>query len=1027
MIASVSRCRFVARTAKTVLRGFVPLALLYVARFLLPTPAEGVSAPTVRWQTQVEERVSTAPVRDGERLYLGDRDGRVYALEATTGTQVWWTRVGEPGTQIGQLAWGGDYLYAQAGDQVTALRPADGTLLWSRPFGVPRHGPATPPFRALRDGLLVSDTLGTRLLALDGAPRWERPELVSAMALEGDTLYLNDGKHVAAVSMERGATLWTAPLDGRLGRTVRVHGDRVFATATSVDAVIALDRRDGSTLWQQEVEAWDFLDVFDVADDRVYIVENRNSSSNSSDIGRLVILSAATGQVLVRDREGANIDPSSFALGGTVFLGRARGLWSLGGEVSAVEADGTPRWSLRLPRAAQVRVALGDLASGDSVLFAGDGSGGVYGTGTSYLRALALADGEETWRLSLAGDDVYPPLVEGGTVYAVTDAGHVYAACGRCPVALDSVALSAPGLVHGTDEIYHLQMEAGGRLVLQVQSPESAPLPGDVALDASALRGWFPSPKATGQLRYLAPASAPNDTLQVRVQQTRTGFEQEITVAVELSPVRDERLRWRASTQGQVTSVWCDTTGLYIADREVTDEAGNPGSSGLYAFDPATGTPRWRLRLPEGVVRAQPHNGVIYASLFASKAPGLWAVRAADGQLLWRAEVGRNPSTPVVGDGLVFVSGGDTIAAFDAATETRRWALDADVEIGLLPRRLRLEEGRLFADWSGEPLLVLDSEDGRVLWGVPGETGMRDGGPVVDGGRVYTMDDDGQRVSARAVATGEILWTSAAVVDPNYLFSVGDTLYHGGPGELVALQAATGTVLWHVTNALIDYMSPVAHGDLLFTTSPADFPAALSRADGQAVWEHPAEPGFSYFYPDRATLYVLVYPGRSEPRQLRGFDTLTGTELWRYEDVAGRALGWSYALDPSGRRMYFGAEVGYLAALDTDPEPMTAVLEEGASDAQPSQTSLGQNFPNPFNAGTVIQFSWPTASPVELVVFNLAGQKVAMLTEGLRPAGQYRLEWDGRDDGGRELASGVYLYRLQAGDRVETRKLLLLR
>ncbi|NKB68889.1 MAG: T9SS type A sorting domain-containing protein [Candidatus Latescibacteria bacterium] len=112
--------------------------------------------------------------------------------------------------------------------------------------------------------------------------------------------------------------------------------------------------------------------------------------------------------------------------------------------------------------------------------------------------------------------------------------------------------------------------------------------------------------------------------------------------------------------------------------------------------------------------------------------------------------------------------------------------------------------------------------------------------------------------------------------------------------------------------------------------------------------------------------------------------------------------------------------------VEVQGDPFTAVLET-RDGTVPDDFALNQNFPNPFNAGTVIQFSLPTASPVELAVFNLAGQKVATLAEGVRTAGQYRLEWDGRDDGGRELASGVYLYRLQAGDQVETRKLLLLR
>ena len=64
---------------------------------------------------------------------------------------------------------------------------------------------------------------------------------------------------------------------------------------------------------------------------------------------------------------------------------------------------------------------------------------------------------------------------------------------------------------------------------------------------------------------------------------------------------------------------------------------------------------------------------------------------------------------------------------------------------------------------------------------------------------------------------------------------------------------------------------------------------------------------------------------------------------------------------------------------------------------------------------------------MKLTLHNIAGQRVATLAHGHREAGEYTLRWDGRDDDGKELASGVYLYRLQAGSRVETRKLLLLR
>ena len=62
----------------------------------------------------------------------------------------------------------------------------------------------------------------------------------------------------------------------------------------------------------------------------------------------------------------------------------------------------------------------------------------------------------------------------------------------------------------------------------------------------------------------------------------------------------------------------------------------------------------------------------------------------------------------------------------------------------------------------------------------------------------------------------------------------------------------------------------------------------------------------------------------------------------------------------------------------------------------------------------------------ELSVFNLLGQKVRTLANAVMPAGVYRAEWDGRDDRGRQVASGIYLYRLKSGETVLTRKMVLL-
>lgn len=94
---------------------------------------------------------------------------------------------------------------------------------------------------------------------------------------------------------------------------------------------------------------------------------------------------------------------------------------------------------------------------------------------------------------------------------------------------------------------------------------------------------------------------------------------------------------------------------------------------------------------------------------------------------------------------------------------------------------------------------------------------------------------------------------------------------------------------------------------------------------------------------------------------------------------------------------------------------------------RPEHLELAQNRPNPFNPSTAMEFSVPSAGPVSLVIYNMLGQKVRTLVDAVRPAGVYALEWDGRDDEGRYMPSGVYLYRLTSEAGTEARRMTLLR
>jgi hypothetical protein len=109
-------------------------------------------------------------------------------------------------------------------------------------------------------------------------------------------------------------------------------------------------------------------------------------------------------------------------------------------------------------------------------------------------------------------------------------------------------------------------------------------------------------------------------------------------------------------------------------------------------------------------------------------------------------------------------------------------------------------------------------------------------------------------------------------------------------------------------------------------------------------------------------------------------------------------------------------------------EKPAAVTEE-----KPREFSLSQNFPNPFNRQTTIQYYVASTKnngdrvSVELVIYNSLGQKIRTLVNGANPPGSYAQIWDSRDDSGRDVSSGHYFYQLTAGDFRASKKMILMK
>ncbi len=105
----------------------------------------------------------------------------------------------------------------------------------------------------------------------------------------------------------------------------------------------------------------------------------------------------------------------------------------------------------------------------------------------------------------------------------------------------------------------------------------------------------------------------------------------------------------------------------------------------------------------------------------------------------------------------------------------------------------------------------------------------------------------------------------------------------------------------------------------------------------------------------------------------------------------------------------------------------TAVENPREGQELPREFALLQNYPNPFNPTTTIKYQLPVSTPVKLTIFNLLGQQVRTLVDETQPAGYRTIQWNGRNDAGTQVASGVYFYRIQAKNFLQTKKMLMLR
>jgi len=253
--------------------------------------------------------------------------------------------------------------------------------------------------------------------------------------------------------------------------------------------------------------------------------------------------------------------------------------------------------------------------------------------------------------------------------------------------------------------------------------------------------------------------------------------------------------------------------------------------------------------------------------------------------------------------------------------------------------------------------------------------------------------------------------------------------------------AHAGAMQFHLNNTKIT--PPNAEGMMvalwqesnrarLYNSYPTDYPELAAFADTPEIWIS-CSPDYGITWSEPFSLNkvetpqlagmkpMYVYP--ADQVKYVGVDA-NGKKIGKLGVMFYDDITWgSFVIEgPIGQND--GGYVRFMELNITFPHPITANNDPIVT---PAITMLKQNYPNPFNPETSIGFNLPKGGFATLSVYNTKGQLVKTLVNGMTPAGDHRVVWNGKDINGSAVASGLYFYKLNANGKTETRKMMLMK
>jgi eukaryotic-like serine/threonine-protein kinase len=459
----------------------------------------------------------------------------------------------------------------------------------------------------------------------------------------------------------------------------------------------------------------------------------------------------------------------------------------------------------------------------------------------------------------------------------------------------------------------------------------------------------------------------------------------------------DTTAAWTMKTGGPVySSPTCDSGFVYIGSDD-----GN-----MYCLDGVSGSVLWKFGTG-GLIRCTPAivDTLVY---FESDDGNLYAVNKNSGTKIWSLDIGNhinrilpNPNTsywdymqssPCVDSGVVYVGSGDgSLYAVHARTGILLWKTATGDIIRSSPC---VYQSTVYVGSNDGYIYAFNKSDGSIVWKYNTETnGYK---RVTNSPRVYN-----------------------------------GTIYCGSrSGYFYALDAVRGSLIWRYYYSsnypMIESSAAFDNGVVYIGSSDLKRVFAFDAATGKVKWSCavPGDTWSSPFY-QAGTLYIgLATYGNFTTRNsgaLLAIDASKGTIKWRLNCGTTTFIGGVVSSPTIQKHMiYYGSLDSLVYAVDT------AYTRIPAGGIQGNETSkifhLNDNYPNPFNPATTIEYQVSVKGHMELRIYDILGREVMTLVDGEQKPGNYKVTLDGS-----RLSSGVYFDRLTSSSSCETKTILLIK